>query len=406
MAVSVSRPAPCGARDVLTVILIPAGLYLPGYRGGGPIRSIANLVEQLGQEYEFRVIAWDRDLGAEVPYPDVEVGRWMRRGKASVLYVRPGLSGIEALRRVMRATAYDILYLNSFFDPVTALLPLLWRRLRIIPWTPCAVAPRGQFSPGALELKPARKRLYSAVTRAIGLWNDVVFHSTSPEESMDIRRMLGGSVLQRVVEARNVSSPAGGVVGRAIPKRPGELRVVFLSRISRKKNLKGAIQLLQGAPGRVVFDIYGPIEDAAYWQECVAVAASVSPRINVRYRGELDHAQVAPLLTTYDLFLLPTLGENHGHAIAEALAVGCPVLISDRTPWRNLAAARAGWDLPLEEPARFAEAISQMVALDEIGHQSLREGARRLATVLAGDTDAVEAHRTLFYRLSERSRTS
>ena len=34
-------------------VLILAGCYLPGIKGGGPIRTIANLVEVLGDEFEF-----------------------------------------------------------------------------------------------------------------------------------------------------------------------------------------------------------------------------------------------------------------------------------------------------------------------------------------------------------------
>ena len=59
------------------------------------------------------------------------------------------------------------------------------------------------------------------------------------------------------------------------------------------------------------------------------------------------------LYATHDLLILPTQGENHGYVIQEALLSGCPVLISDRTPWRGLAALGVGADLPLEQPERF-----------------------------------------------------
>lgn len=44
---------------------------------------------------------------------------------------------------------------------------------------------------------------------------------------------------------------------------------------------------------------------------------------------------------------MPTFNENYGHAIVESFVAGLPVVISDRTPWRNLEKINAGWDIPL-----------------------------------------------------------
>src|SRR3546814_13762415 len=49
--------------------------YLPGYRSGGPLQSIANLVSRLGDEFDFRIITADRDLGNTSPYADTPLMR-------------------------------------------------------------------------------------------------------------------------------------------------------------------------------------------------------------------------------------------------------------------------------------------------------------------------------------------
>ena len=75
-----------------TIVLL-VGAYLPGYKAGGPIRSIANLMEALGAEFHFRIVTLDRDLRQKSPYPGVVTNRWVRVGHADVMYLRPGLRG-------------------------------------------------------------------------------------------------------------------------------------------------------------------------------------------------------------------------------------------------------------------------------------------------------------------------
>jgi glycosyltransferase involved in cell wall biosynthesis len=382
-------------------IFAPCGYYLPGYRAGGPVRSLANLVAALGDDHAFHIVAYDRDLGSTEPYSGVTPGRWTEQGKARVWYVRAGGGWAASLWRLLRSTPHDVLYLNSFFDPLTALLPVLLRAGHAIPRRPLVVAARGQFSPGALGLKRGRKAAYLALTRALGLWRDVWLHATSAGEADDLTRTFGASAADRIALAPNLGPPLPPPVDRP-PKIRGQHRLAFLSRVSPKKNLRYAIERLSGMAGAVTLDIYGPLEDTAYWRECQVTAARHSGHPTVRYAGGLPHERVMEVLARYDLLILPSLGENYGHAVAEALAAGCPVLVSNRTPWRGLAEARAGWDLPLEDPAGFRAVLECCVAMGEEEHRRLREGARNLAAVRLEGQAAREAHRRMFAMVADR----
>jgi glycosyltransferase involved in cell wall biosynthesis len=108
--------------------------------------------------------------------------------------------------------------------------------------------------------------------------------------------------------------------------------------------------------------------------------------VRVAHRQQIPPARVIEALAFQDLFFLPTLGENYGHAIVDSLLAGTPVLISDQTPWRGLAAARAGWDLPLGDPAAFAAVIARAAAADRQEQAELRAGARAFGEA-ALDTD-------------------
>jgi len=74
---------------------------------------------------------------------------------------------------------------------------------------------------------------------------------------------------------------------------------------------------------------------------------------------------LAPIISKHHIFILPTKGENFGHAIFEALSQGKPILISNQTPWRNLQQSKVGWDLSLKEPHLFLEAIEQAASFDQ-----------------------------------------
>ena len=136
---------------------------------------------------------------------------------------------------------------------------------------------------------------------------------------------------------------------------PGEaLRVIFVGRIVPIKGLDFALEALARVRAPVAFEIFGPPEDEATYAHCRALAATAAAayRRAMARRGEQRGDRRARSRRS-DLFLLPTGGENFGHAIFEALSCGVPALISDQTPWRGLAAQRAGWDLPLDAPERF-----------------------------------------------------
>jgi len=136
-------------------ILILRTYYLPGYKSGGPIRTIANLVDRLGDELEFKIVTADRDSGDRKPYPNIDVNNWNRVGKADVFYMSPKKRSLRDFKKLLCSTDYDILYLNSFFSPHFTIKPLLLRKLRLILDRPLVVAPsRGVFArrPWAEEL--------------------------------------------------------------------------------------------------------------------------------------------------------------------------------------------------------------------------------------------------------------
>ncbi len=377
-------------------ILTLSDYYLPGYLAGGPMRTLANMVAQLGEEFAFRVVTRDRDLTAREPYPGVVPGVWQEVGKAQVLYLPPAGLSLRRLREVIGATAHDVLYLNSFFSRSFTLKPLLLRRLGLIPPRPLVLAPRGEFSPGALRLKRARKRAFLAAARACSLYEGVVWQASRAYEQEEIRRGFGARGPVLVAPDLPAASATAPPLAPRPAKQPGYLRAVFLSRISRKKNLDVALRMLEGVRGAVELSIYGPLEDSGYWADCQALMQRLPENIRVEYRGSIVHERVAEVMREHDLFFLPTLGENFGHVILEALQAGTPVLISDQTPWRALEEEGVGWDLSLDEPEAFRSILQQCVEMTAEEHRLLSQRAARFGLRRSRDEEVLRRNRELF----------
>ncbi len=109
------------------VVLTFSRYFLPGYKGGGPIRTIANMAEALGDEIDFRIVTSDRDARDISAYPNVEVDKWNDVGKAQVLYLSPRSKNLSNISNILKNIRYDVLCLNSFFDPDFTIKPLLVR---------------------------------------------------------------------------------------------------------------------------------------------------------------------------------------------------------------------------------------------------------------------------------------
>ena len=350
------------------IILIFVAYYLPSYKSGGPVRTIANIVDHLGDVFDFKIICKDRDSFETKPYPKIKVNDWNQVGRAQVFYADPKFMTLLNVARLIKTTPHDVLYLNSFFIPRFTLLPLLARYLKMAPCKPCVIAPRGEFSKGAIDIKANKKKIFIGASKGVGLFRNLIWQASSKYESKDISREMGAVARQIYVAPNLPEKMADSSIEYSIRQTDssGEpLDVVFLSRISPKKNLYFAIEVLSDVSSSVNFDIYGIIDDIIYWKKCEKLISKLPENICATYHGVVEHSQVAKTLTKYDLFFLPTRGENFGHVIYETLAVGTPALISDQTPWKDLNEKGVGWVLPLNEKRNFVDVIEAQSQKDK-----------------------------------------
>lgn len=346
-------------------VILLTGCYLPGYKGGGPIKTISNLVASTSTIVEYKVVTGDRDLGDITPYKNVTIGDWNETSNSSIFYAENGIKGIKQIFKIIAKIDCNIIYLNSFFSLRFSIIPLLIARFL---GKSIILAPRGEFSKGALSLKALKKKVYILFFKLFSLKN-ITFQASSIFEENDIKKVFGEKA--KIFIAENIGSQ--NYAKNLAPKDKSVLKIAFLSRISPIKNLTYALKVLSRIKKSIQFDIYGPLEDKIYWQECQDIIENMPENIKVNYKGQLNPNMVVDTLSEYDLFFMPTQGENYGHVIAEALCAGLPLLIADTTPWRDLQEKGIGWDISLNESEEFINAINSVSDMTVEEHYILRE---------------------------------
>ena len=342
-------------------ILILNGQYAPGYKGGGPIQSCINMVENLYEQIDFYVLCADRDYKETVPYSDVQINQWNEVGHAKVYYLSPDKQDIKGFEEVINSIDYDVMYLNGFFSPIFTIRPLLLRRMGKLKKKPVILTPRGDFT-GGCENKKLKKYSYIYLVKLLGLYSGLLWHATSEIEERDIKHKFAKA---NVFTVPNL--PAKFIPKKpCISKKPSELRLVFVSRIFPKKNIKYALEVLSKiTEGNVFFDIYGPMEDKSYWAECEEIMKKMPDNVRVKYCGEAEHKDIPHIFEQYHAFFFPTLGENYGHVIVEAMMNNCLCILSKGvTPWDDYI-EYLNIGAKLSEQEKFIEIINRLVKANQ-----------------------------------------
>jgi len=374
--------------------------YLPGYKAGGIPRSMVNTVENLCNYVDFKIVTRDRDLGDIKAYENIKKKQWQTVGSADVYYLSPQASSFKNIKILILTTYYDVLYLNSFFDPFTIKVLLIRYFTRGF-IKPVIVAPRGEFAIATLKLKYLKKFLYIKIVRFIGLYKNITWHASSEIEEDDIMNIMKipKEKIHIALDLPKKLIPDNTAISsmRSSSEVYG-LKIVFISRIARVKNLDYALQILRRVKAKVFFDIYGPLEDIKYWKECQKIITELPDNIIVKYSGIVHPNQVVQIFSCYDLFLFPSGGENYGHVIAESLTAGTPVLISDKTPWRNLLNNNLGWDISLDKMDSYIEIIEKCALMSIEERSGIRSAIRSYIEKNLLDPVVLETHRQLFLK--------
>ena len=377
-----------------TKILIAIDWYRPAHKAGGPITSIENLVNLLGDDdnLEFYIVCGLFDYGANEPLP-VEQEAWVKVGKAQVQYWDPKRLSLNTWKQVIQQLKPDVVHMQGLWSIKFSILPLLAAQScrKVSHIDKIIVSPRGMLTPQALKQKQWLKAPVAWVLKRLNAYKNVIFHSTNDQETKEIAKYLGRGAISK---DNNTSSRIPQSLGpaknpiiqmpnvprslyrehREYTKIPNHLNWVFVGRISPEKNPMLLLQALQMLHCSTTGYFIGGYQNEPYFTEFQNAICALPTQHQVEYLGELSVDEIAEHLTQCDLLINTSISENFGHAMAEALSAGVPILVGPNTPWQQLWEAKAG-EVAEYSAQSFAAAMDKFASMDSTTHQQFKAGS-------------------------------
>lgn len=357
-------------------VLVLNPYYFPGWRSGGPQQTIMNIVDVFGKDVDIHILTHNHDMGVAEPYPDTEYDTWVCVGDAKVYYSSSEHFELGFLEKT--ANRFDLVYVCGPYYEESYKLLWLNRLGKIKPEV--VLAPMGSFSTGALAQKHLKKKLFWTVLCTMGLLKNIAWSFTSNIEVNEAEACVGKKWVRKYYIAEDLPKRFVDYSQQKNIRKPvGSLKIIFLSRICPKKNLLQAISIVSRLEGTIQFDVYGTREDEEYWIQCEEALRKLPTNITWRYCGEVPAENVITTFLKYDVFLFPTLGENFGHVIYEALVAGCVPLISNRTPWLDLKEFLCGASMALEDEDAYVDCVQRFVDMSTSDIETVSTNAIRYA---------------------------
>jgi glycosyltransferase involved in cell wall biosynthesis/SAM-dependent methyltransferase len=277
-----------------------------------------------------------------------------------------------------RISSFDIVHIHGLyrFHGVAAAAVA---RSRGVPYV---VQAHGSLDPWHRNQKRHAKDLYHAVIEDRIIGGAGALLCTSRHEQRSIRA-LGYAVPTEVIpvgiNAHELRVPGNASI-LAANAIPVDAQIVsYLGRISAKKGVPLLVDSFRRTARtfpRAHLVIAGP-DDEAIGQNLTQFIADAGLADRVTFLGVVDASQKATLLQRSAAFVLPSSDESFGVAVAEAMAVGCPVVVSPGVAIQDLVSSAGAGLVRERQPSLIADAVAEILG-DHARRAAMGKAGRRL----------------------------
>jgi glycosyltransferase involved in cell wall biosynthesis len=371
--------------------------FYPAYKAGGPVQSLVNMVRALHTQYDFYVLCKPHEMNETVLLPGIKVNTWMpwEDGKANVYYRNYKTGQQHELQQLYSFVKPDVIFINGLFSLHFNIRPLQYAVAYIKQHKHCKLilSARGMLHPGALSQKPFKKKIFLAFFKLAGWHKQVHWHATDAQEQEYIQQEFGTSM--NISTAGNFPNMLPVTSGPF--KKEEELIMGTVALISPMKNHLAVLHALTQVSSTVIWHIYGPVKDDAYWKECEQTIAQLPPTVKIQYHGELPPSELATAMKQIQLFIMPSKSENFGHALLEALSAGKPVITTNTTPFKDLKASTAGYTVQIDKlDEQLPETLRFFASMNHTQFESYAQGAAAFARGFVNIATTKQQYQTLF----------
>jgi glycosyltransferase involved in cell wall biosynthesis len=339
--------------------------YYPAYQAGGPVQSSVNMVNFLKSKYDIFIITSNKELDQSILNLSFEPNQWIDYAGYKIKYSKNPKNSLKEIFQIQP----DILFFNTFFSVYfnALLLKILIRKnnFKIV------ISLRGMLKPSALKVKFLKKIIYIRLLKFIRIEKKVTFQATNQLEASEISTYFSKAKIEVINNIPFVNQSQN----KENIKKQGSCKLVFASRLHPVKNLSLLLNCLKDVQSIIEVTVIGEWSNDSYKYECERLLKQLPKNISVNIQKSLPHKELISILYNFDVYVLPTKGENFGHSIFEALSVGLPVIISDQTPWKNLQKLQIGFDLPLNDSTLFSQKIDFFARMDQTEYQIWSDNA-------------------------------
>lgn len=196
------------------------------------------------------------------------------------------------------------------------------------------LSPHGMLEPWILAQNPLKKKLGLFLYQKKAIQRALFLHATAQMEADNIRTLGFINPMYIIPNGIDLSDV------KKHKEYYGTKKMVFISRIHPKKGIEVLIEAWSNSnTDGWVLEIAGN-GDKEYIENLNQSAKNIK---NVNFVGAKYGEDKWDFLRSADVMVLPTHSENFGIVIAEALAVGVPVITTQGTPWEDLEIHKCGW---------------------------------------------------------------